>query len=373
MIPLFLFPGEWLLEGTDSSVFLPEGWGLYSIEDKDRISFRSPDSSVIFQVTIYPGDMYSDDRDMAEDHLEELSVTEKELSRFYYGGRPCSLADLSLDAGGSAVRGWFLFVERDDYDYYLTAITPPEIYEETLPLILSCLDGFSPDEEARSMPGAVSTMFAFSSQEGHAVLHYPAGELEYSWDEGREEAGRLLIEREASILSSYGEAEVFDRAWQRYYRMIYRNTAVDLENLSGQIARDLDGMSDREKAETLLEWLQGFEYGSTDRFSDLLTPAESLLSETGDCDALALIYIILLNQMNIPSVLMVSRHYSHAMAAVSVDGEGAGFNLDERRYVVAEMTKKVPLGRIAAEMSDLNKWVLISFNEYTEGILSPGK
>ncbi len=374
ILPLSLSAGEWILQGTDSSVNLPEGWMVYSAEEKGRISFINPESSVVFQVTIYPGESYSSDTEMMEDHLEELAVSGKDLSRFYYRGRTCSLADVSLDAEGSPVRGWFLFVERDDFDYYLTAITPPEIYEETLPLILSCLDGFSPDKEARSEPGAVSTLIAASlSREGQAVLSYPAGELEYLWDEGREEAVQLLIEREAGILSAYREPEIFDTAWKRYYRMIYRSSAVGLEGLSQQMSRHLHGMSDREKAELLLGWLQDFEYGSTDRFSDLLSPMESLLAETGDCDSLGLIYVILLNQLGIPSVLMVSREYSHALAAVSVEGKGAGFELDGKRYIVAEMTKKVDLGRIAAEQADLSKWVLVNFDDYTEGVLNPGQ
>lgn len=369
-----LSAGEWLLGDSNSSVFLPEGWTIFSQEEKDRISFINPMEDIIFQVSLYPGESYSSDSEMMENHLESLTILEEDRSRFVYRGRSCSLADLSLDSDGIPIRGWFLFIDRDDYDYYLTAITSPDNYENALPLILSCLDGFSPDEVARHEAGPISVMMGAGDGENQIrSLVYSEGSLLYEWSKSREEAGRLLIEREASILSAYGEPEIFDKAWQRYYQMIYRNSAADLKELALQIQEDLDGEDDSVKAKILLRWLQGFDYGSTERFSDLMTSTESLLAGTGDCDSLALIYIILLNHMDIPAVLMVSREYSHAMAAVSIPVKGAGFPFKDRNYVVAEMTENVALGQIASNMADINKWVIIPFENYGQGILLPGE
>jgi hypothetical protein len=249
-------------------------------------------------------------------------------------------------------------------------ITNPEDYQTSLPLILSCLDGFSADQAGRCEPGPVSALI--SSGQGtmqEDLLSFQGQNLTYLWNQGREEASRLLVEREASILSGYKEPELFDEAWKRYYQMIYRDSAPDLEDLSSRLKKKLHVLDNREKAETLLSWLQDFEYGSTDRFSDLLTPTECLLKERGDCDALALVYIMLLNHMDIPAVLMVSRKYSHALAAVAVEKEGAHFALNGQNYVVAEMTKKVDLGQISADMADLRHWVVVPFSGYEKGIL----
>lgn len=369
-----LAAGEWSLGDSGSSVFLPEGWNLFSQEERNRISFINPEETIIFQVSVYPGDLYRSDSEMMEKHLEELEIREVERSQFLYRERTTSLADLSLDSDGVPIRGWFLFIDREDFDYYLTAITSPVNYESALPLILSCLDGFSPDEEARHEAGAITVLMGSGNSENQTKnLNYPEGRLSYEWNDLREEAGRLLIEREASILSAYGEPEIFDEAWKRYYQMIYRNSAGDLKGLARQIRKNLETVDDSEKAKILLRWLQGFEYGSTERFSDLMTSTESLLAETGDCDSLALIYIMLLNHMDIPAVLMVSREFSHAMAAVAVPVQGAAFPYKERNYVVAEMTKDVALGQIAAEMADINKWVIISFEDYGKGVLSLGE
>lgn len=371
---LNLSAGEWYLGDSGCSAFLPEGWTIFSREDRDRISFISPEGDVIYQVSVYPGDLYASDTLMMEDHLAGLTILEADQSQFLYRGRSCSLADLTLDSEGIPVRGWFLFIDREDYDYYLTAITSPDNYERALPLILSCLDGFSPDEESRKQPGAVSTLIrSAGGSDRRDVLEFPLGALEYTWNDVTEEAGRLLIEREAAILSGYNTPEVFDEAWKRYYQLIYRNSAGDLDDLARQLERVLSDLDDTEKAKILLQWLQDFEYGSTDRFSDLMTSTESLLARTGDCDSLAIIYITLLNKMGVPSLLMVSREFSHAMAAVAVPAEGAGFSFENQRFVVAEMTKNVALGQIAAEMADISKWVIIPFEGYNQGQLALGE
>lgn len=374
-LPLFsLSAGEWLLGDSGSSVFLPEGWNLFSQEEKYRISFINPGEDIIFQISVYPGDLYSSDTAMIDSHLEALTILEEDRSQFLYRGSPCSLADLSLDSDGVQIRGWFLFINREDFDYYLTVITSPDNYDNALPLILSCLDGFSPDEQSRSEAGPISSLIASAGSENQiSTIEYPEGSLEYEWNDAREEAGRLLIEREASILSSYGEPELFDEAWKRYYQMIYRNSAEDLKDLAAQIQEDLLAVEDTEKARILLQWLQEFEYGSTERFSDLMTSTESLLARTGDCDSLALIYVILLNTMDIPALLMVSREFSHAMAAVAVPAKGANIPFKDKYYVVAEMTKDVALGQIAADMADINKWVIIPFEDYGQGVLALGE
>lgn len=365
--------GEWLLGDSGSSVFLPVGWDLFSAEEAGRISFIDPQGSIIFQVSIYPGDSYGSDKEMADDHISSLTVLEEESSRFLYQGRACTVADLSIDSEGVPIRGWFMFLDREDYDYYLTAITGVDNYDKALPLMLSCLDGFSPDEQGRMNGGAVSSLiFSGEEQARSRTLDFAGEDLIYRWEEGREEANRLLIEREAFILSTYGE-EMFDEAWKRYYQLIYRNSASDLKELAELLQKTMEGANDIEKAEKLLSWLQGFEYGSTERFSDLMTSTESLIAATGDCDSLALIYITLLNHMNIPAVLMVSREFSHALAAVSVSVEGARFPFGEKSYVVAEMTKKVVLGQISEDMADLNKWLIIPFDSYTQGVLHPGE
>ena len=83
------------------------------------------------------------------------------------------------------------------------------------------------------------------------------------------------------------------------------------------------GMNDRETAEELLTWLQGFEYGSTTKIlGSSVSSSKRSSAARGDCDALALVYALLLNRMDIPSGIMVSRHISVTLWELSsVSGE----------------------------------------------------
>jgi hypothetical protein len=58
---------------------------------------------------------------------------------------------------------------------------------------------------------------------------------------------------------------------------------------------------------------------------------------------------------------MVSYRYKHSVAAVDVPGEGARFPYNDKKYLIAETTKDVSLGRIAQSMSEIEGWLGIDF------------
>ncbi|OQY33284.1 MAG: hypothetical protein B6241_08430 [Spirochaetaceae bacterium 4572_59] len=362
-----LFSLEWHIEPTDSSLLLPEGWSLHDDSEAGRLSFIKPDNTVIFQLTVYPGSTYQSDQEMMDSHLRDLEKIESDSSRFLYQGHMVSLSDSIFMSAGNQLRGWFLFIDRDDYDYYLTGICSLENYSESLPWILSCLDGFSVDDEGRKNPGVISSLLISGSNDSAAFpLGFEGQRISFRYNPVREEITQLMIEREASILSSYKDPAEFAVAWKRYYQMVYRDSGTDLDELAADIQDILKDKTNAEKAEILLSWLQEYEYGSSNSFSDLLAPVSVVLKQTGDCDALALVYCCLMNKMEIPALLMASYQYSHSMAAVSIDRKGAGFQFGERRYIVAEMTKKVDIGMINQDMADMNNWVVISLDNPEE-------
>ena len=359
-----LFSLEWRIDPTPASALLPEGWVIYDRSETGRISFINPDKTVIFQITVYPGESSGSDREMMESHMQGLDVLESDVSRYLYQDRTVSFSDSLFRTGEGVNRGWFLFIDREDYDYYLTCFTREGMYEEYLPWIVSCMDSFSPDDAGRKSPGALSTLYSFGNGENRSVPFSLEGEeLNFKYKAVREETAQLLIEREAAILSSYKDPDEFAAAWKRYYQMIYRDTSKDLDQPARAIETLLGGKSDVEKAEILLSWLQDYEYGSSNSFSDLLAPISVIVKRTGDCDALGMVYCHFLDKMGIPSLLMVSHVYSHAMAAVYLNREGAGFEYGNRKFIVAEMTKKIDIGMISRDMADINKWIVIAPGE----------
>ena len=104
-----------------------------------------------------------------------------------------------------------------------------------------------------------------------------------SWEQSSagNQASQDVIEREAIILSAYAAVpELFYPAWERYYRLIYRDSYSRMLPLAEALKNGplpADSMSEREIAEVLLAWLQGFSYGSTSGF-DLLKAVRALFN-----------------------------------------------------------------------------------------------
>jgi hypothetical protein len=67
---------------------------------------------------------------------------------------------------------------------------------------------------------------------------------------------------------------------------------------------------------------------------------------------------LILSQANIPSGIMVSRQYGHAMGLADLSGPGARF----QGFLVAETTAFVPLGLIDESMSDAQHWIDVIFD-----------
>jgi hypothetical protein len=117
------------------------------------------------------------------------------------------------------------------------------------------------------------------------------------------------------------------------------------------------GPYQRTLAESLLSWIQGFTYERNLMGSDFIDLVTAATEGRGDCDSRALLFATLLQHSDISAAIMVSRDYGHAMALVQVDGAGARFDWGNKKWVVAETTAKVPLGLIAKDVSDPNKWL----------------
>jgi hypothetical protein len=184
----------------------------------------------------------------------------------------------------------------------------------------------------------------------------------FDYDPFELDASQVVIEREAPLLTNFTSlSPQAALAWDRYYKLIYRDNYHRLDPVYEALKPHMSGLNSTEMAVKLLSWLQGFEYGSSGTFSDLMSPLTSIVTERGDCDSLSLAYLILLKHFDIEGILLVSEVYSHAMAAVNVEGPGISFPYGEEEYLVAELTKEVDLGLIASDMIDFSKWQPVAF------------
>jgi len=357
---------EFFIEEYNYTVYIPEGWDVFDSRNKAEISFISDDQTVISQISTFEGNTYESALDMYNNLTGDLKK-QSDGSSFKYNDDDAYIADITFEENGNTLRGWFVFINREDRDYYLLSFSGLDYYEEKLPFILSVLDSFRVEDNFSTYkPGLVSQFFYPFPGNGKdmAQMVINGNIVSFNTDINEFEASQLVIEREANMMIYYqnlGDKPLFEEAWKRYYKVIFRDNYERFSSLAETMRRSNIGNNDREKAIILLNWIQNFKYTSTGTFSDLLSPISAVSNEEGDCDARGLAYSIILRHLGIDSLLLVSWQYKHSMSAIDVPGDGARYPFEEKSYIVAETTEVVDMGMIPQSMSEGEKWIPVSF------------
>lgn len=348
-------------------VDVPAGWEIAEAATPELVSFIDPKGVAVFQVFSFPGETFAGPAEIEAFIRQQLGAS-GDSAPFEFNGGDAVFADLTFASGegGPEFRGYYAFVDRQDRDYAVMSFAEVSNYEGYHDFLLTNVDSFAADEEGRLLPGPVSQFYYAYPPPNPALqrFDFDGSAVTMELDDEEMEATQILIEREARILTAYGVERwgaggEWVEAWKRFYRVIYRDNVDRLEGLASDLEEHFRnaGVPRTEIPARLLDWLQEFEYARIGTLSDLQSPTSSLMTRTGDCDALALIYIILLHHMDFDAILMVSNQYAHALAAVDVEGAGARYEYEGTQYLVAELTVDVELGMIHQDMADPAGWI----------------
>ena len=267
--------------------------------------------------------------------------------------------------GNGAMSGWGLCMElgkNTPGEALLLAMAyGPANRNDLIALHFSALDSLIPEEADRFVPGPI-TEFLFPRQTRIESPVFGLGINAMIFEEDAE-AAQALIDREFQVLHLYADALNWQDAWKRFYRAIYRDSFDRIINIAFQVERRLNipGREDRDFADQVLRWVQSFEYERDFLGSDFINLVSAATEGRGDCDNRAMLWAIVLKQAGIPSAIMVSRHYSHAMGLADLPGAGARFEVEGQKLLVAETTAKVSIGRIGETVSDIDYWLGILF------------
>jgi hypothetical protein len=104
----------------------------------------------------------------------------------------------------------------------------------------------------------------------------------------------------------------------------------------------------------------GFKYERDLMGSDFVDLVTAAVEGRGDCDSRSLLLAVVLQRANADAILMVSREYGHAMAAVKVEGNGAKFTHAGNEWIVGDDGQS-RLGNDRQERIRPNKWIGIDF------------
>ncbi|MDR2760109.1 MAG: hypothetical protein LBB78_12105 [Spirochaetaceae bacterium] len=363
---------------------IPEGYDYQDGNGKDRFSFFSSWKTSL-DVAVYTG---TPSVEALTKDVQERIGNRGEIVYFEYRNKKAAVLELAFGDGdnrkggeSSALEGWGLCIELEGGGENSASSSPPLLLalaygpagiEELKYLHLSVLDSIAPSDADRYAPGPITD---FTYPRGKRITGNLAGlDLEVSLREFDAQGAQALVDREFAVLRLYGRSPLWREAWTRFYRAIYRDSFERLADAAFTLERywnvsawknsaipaseEPQGMVVAEKA---LEWVQSFTYERDLLGSDFVNLVSAAFEGRGDCDSRAMLWAIILEQANIPGAIMVSAEYKHAMGLVDLPGTGARFTHEGTRWLVAETTAPVPLGRIRADVSEISRWMGIRF------------
>jgi len=347
----------------------PAGYSLADGDGKNSFSFQGPGGAML-DLKVYPASSLTPET-LATDTQGRLKSA-GETSPFEYHHKAAALMELlfSLGTGRSQQRmsGWGLCValpgqegekKSEKTKNLLIALAYGPAENAALQrLHLSALDSLAPGPEDRLAPGPL-TEFSYPRESRRMVKLAGLDKEAWFCDEDAE-AAQALVDREFQVLESSVSGPLWQEAWARFYRAVYRDAFERLEHTAFVIERELNTGGSRDFAEAALKWVQGFNYERNLEGSDFVNLVSAAQEGRGDCDSRALLWALVLNQAAVPAAVMVSREFSHAMGLTDLPGDGARFSLESRRWLVAETTAKVALGLIGENVSDPSKWLGIT-------------
>lgn len=352
---------------------LPEGFTVIPTRKSTRKLYQHTMMPVGLQIALYPYRQFPTVEAAANHIFLELSAQKKAI-RFLLQGNPALVAHLQFAQNKQRLAGWLLVQPLAEQKGWLVLLTSTQAEEEQKyePMMISCLDALFTSRQSYLEPGPM--IQAVYPKEGSVTkkVRFDKKTLTIHFDRSDFEANQALIDREFSVLTYYlnSPLPLLQKAWQRYYRLIYRDSLARCRNLALVIEKELISVNGEGAlpeadyiASSLLEWMQGFTYTRNRNGSDFLNIPAVCAEQSGDCDSRALLLSVLLQHFNIKSILMITPNHEakHAVAAIDCAGKGARFTHKGTRYLIAETTAKVPLGNIAQDLADPSLWFAVDW------------
>lgn len=350
------------------SVDLPEEFVLVDKNGADSYMFENAFVSSTVILKAYKKEKFSSSLEAMETVMKQLGA-EFECAETDWRNTDCIISQFAFNIGDASNTGWAVSSLLQDSKGYVVMLcyTPTDVFYDLEQFVISCVDSLCIDYGSYYSPGPL-TSFAFPKGEVQNNTVEIAGEkIDFTLNSNDIEADRFVVEREYSVLSLYQDSEMWVEAWQRYYRLVYKNAYSRLKiaafNIYNRLIKTCKSENPEiELAQKLLSWTQGFDY-VRDFTSTDFTPITASITGTGsDCDSRAMLLACLLHHMNYDTCLFVSAEFSHSLFGIVLDKAGAKINIDGRQFLLGETTAQVDIGLVPANMNQTDKWIFVELN-----------
>lgn len=365
----FCFSENLTDNGYEYSLDIPEGFNMtdYS-EDGHSYLLTHPNNNVNLAVKISTVEK-TNSKTILQDNLNKLKA-KYEAETFKWNNKDSAIAsfEMTLD---KEYEGWSVSVPLKATNSYISLIcySSKENFKYCEQFIMSTLNSLCVDFEQYNTPGIIVS-YAFPKEGTKKVtLKIANKQINTTIDKVDEEASQFLVDLEYGVLCLYAKHNLWKEAWQRYYRLIYRDSYGRLNNVCEDVWQALYPMAHKKDADNaeiiyaqyLLDWVQGFQYlrGEEKTSSDFTALPSVICGKGNDCDSRSMLLCVFLKSMGIESLLLISQAYSHAMCATEIEAPGQVYTLEgtDRYFIYGETTAKVTWGMIAQDFVDQSKWI----------------
>lgn len=355
------------------SLDLPEGYRVDNYtEDGMSYIFSHPNIPVTLAMKIYYDESYTAAQSVLKMALGKLTA-KGDIDSVKWSEKNCAISSFTMNLD-KAYSGWAVCAPTQINHSFIALIcyAPSDLFPKCQQFIMSTLNSLCINDDFYYTPGIVTT-YAYPKEGKKSVTAKISGrQITSSLDKSDVEASKFLIDLEFAVFSLYAKMPNWKEAWQRYYRMIYRDNCGRITDFSSDVFKALYPLCQTQNpdnpdityAQTLLSWVQNFNYKrSTEKTSSDFTSIPAVLcGEGNDCDSRSMLVAIMLNTIGIDSIMLISREYSHALVATDIKAPGQTYILEEtgKEYLFGETTAKVTWGMIAGDQADRTKWIPIT-------------
>ncbi|MCQ2241288.1 hypothetical protein [Treponema sp.] len=343
---------------------LPEGFKLENSNSDTSFQLQSTIAPVHAIIQIYKEGKYKGTEDALNTAVSKLGLT-ADLDTFMWRNNTTAISLFTGNLMGVQSSGYgaaAVIPENKSIILVLTWAAEKDAQAAT-PYMTSLIDSIYVDIESYFSAGLLTSYTFPKKGAKDIILKIDGKDISTKIDESDKEASEFLISREYQVLLMYQKSDLWKEAWQRYYRLIFRDSSERLLQAGFDITNTLapDCKDTTELAQKLLTWTQGFKYEREKTTSDFASLPSILLGSGSDCDSRSMLIAVLLQGINADSIIFVSAEYSHAIAGLVSDHPGFGFTVNGKLYLTGETTAKgITWGKIDGKQSDYSKWIPVA-------------
>ena len=356
------------------SLDIPEGYTLEEqSSDGNSLLFSHPNIPVTFVIKM-SNENSVETSQVLQTSLKKLSA-EYDIDKIIWSNQKCAISSFKMNLN-QKYEGWAISVPLKLPHSFLTLFcyAPDYLNSGAQQFIISTLNSLSLDYDESTNCCGIFTEYSFPKEGKKQIcLEIEGQKINTFIDNVDESAAQFIVDLEFAVLSLYANHKLWKEAWQRYYRMIYKDCLPRITQVSKDIFNTLYPLAEKNNpknadimfAQYLLSWVQNFEYKreQTKNSSDFTPIPNVLCGEGNDCDSRSMLVCAILNLCGYDTIMLISREYSHALAATNIEAPGQKYHLqdNDKDYIFGETTAKITWGMIAQNQSDRTKWIPISF------------